>query len=86
MSDKELCDMRGARISMIYQEPMAALNPSIKIGPQVDEVFKLHRPEISVEDRKKETIKLFEQMRWPQSSRIYDSYPHQVLAGNVSGW
>ena len=81
MSDKELCDMRGARISMIYQEPMAALNPSIKIGPQVDEVFKLHRPEISAEDRKKETIKLFEQMRLPQPPRIYDSYPHQVSGG-----
>ena len=81
MSDKELCNMRGACISMIYQEPMAALNPSIKIGPQVDEVFKLHRPEISAEDRKKETIKLFEQMRLPQPPRIYDSYPHQVSGG-----
>lgn len=81
MTDKELCDMRGARISMIYQEPMAALNPSIKIGKQVDEVFKLHRPEISAEDRKKETLKLFEQMRLPQPPRIYDSYPHQVSGG-----
>ena len=81
MTDKQLCDMRGARISMIYQEPMAALNPSIKIGPQVDEVFKLHRPEISAADRKAETIKLLEQMRLPQPPRIYDSYPHQVSGG-----
>jgi peptide/nickel transport system ATP-binding protein len=80
-TDAELNQMRGARISMIYQEPMAALNPSIKIGKQVDEVFKLHRPEIGNEDRKKETLKLFEQMRLPMPPRIYDSYPHQVSGG-----
>ena len=46
-SEKELSEMRGDRISMIYQEPMAALNPAMKIGRQVDEVFKLHCPEIA---------------------------------------
>ncbi|MEM7521015.1 MAG: ABC transporter ATP-binding protein [Pseudomonadota bacterium] len=81
MSDKELNEMRGARISMIYQEPMAALNPSLKIGKQVDEVFALHRPEVSAGDRKKETLKLLEQMKLPQPPRIYDSYPHQVSGG-----
>ncbi|MEM7214168.1 MAG: ABC transporter ATP-binding protein [Pseudomonadota bacterium] len=80
-SNEQLNDMRGARISMIYQEPMAALNPSIKIGTQVDEVFKLHRPEISSEDRKQETLKLFEQMKLPTPERIYGSYPHQVSGG-----
>ncbi|MCH2077971.1 MAG: ABC transporter ATP-binding protein [Rhodobacteraceae bacterium] len=81
MPDKELNEIRGARISMIYQEPMAALNPSIKIGKQVDEVFELHRPEIKAEDRKKETLKLLEQMKLPTPPRIYDSYPHQVSGG-----
>ncbi|MEO0677102.1 MAG: ABC transporter ATP-binding protein, partial [Pseudomonadota bacterium] len=81
MPDKELNEIRGARISMIYQEPMAALNPSLKIGRQVDEVFELHRPEIKPEDRKKETLKLLEQMKLPTPPRIYDSYPHQVSGG-----
>ncbi|MEO0485979.1 MAG: ABC transporter ATP-binding protein [Pseudomonadota bacterium] len=81
MPDKELNQIRGARISMIYQEPMAALNPSLKIGKQVDEVFELHRPEIKPEDRKKETLKLLEQMKLPTPPRIYDSYPHQVSGG-----
>ncbi len=80
-SQDRLNDMRGARISMIYQEPMAALNPSIKIGKQVDEVFKLHRPEISQDKRKQETLKLFEQMKLPTPERIYGSYPHQVSGG-----
>ncbi|MEM9370219.1 MAG: ABC transporter ATP-binding protein [Pseudomonadota bacterium] len=77
----ELNDIRGARISMIYQEPMAALNPSIRIGEQVDEVFKLHRPDITAEERKQETLKLFEQMHLPSPERIYRSYPHQVSGG-----
>ncbi|WP_343562711.1 ABC transporter ATP-binding protein [Kiloniella sp. b19] len=80
-TDEELNDMRGARISMIYQEPMAALNPSIKIGAQVDEVFELHRPDIDKKGRKAETIKLFEQMKLPSPERIYESYPHQVSGG-----
>ncbi|MEM6941243.1 MAG: ABC transporter ATP-binding protein [Pseudomonadota bacterium] len=81
MTDGELNALRGARISMIYQEPMAALNPAIKIGKQVDEVFALHRPEISAAQRREETIKLLEQMKLPQPPRIYDSYPHQVSGG-----
>lgn len=81
MGDDELNELRGARISMIYQEPMAALNPAIKIGKQVDEVFALHRPEIGAEERKQETLKLFEQMKLPTPPRIYDSYPHQVSGG-----
>ncbi|MFV0475161.1 MAG: dipeptide ABC transporter ATP-binding protein [Pikeienuella sp.] len=80
-SEAELNALRGARISMIYQEPMAALNPSMRIGPQVDEVFKLHRPEIGATERKRHTLELFEQMRLPDPERIYRSYPHQVSGG-----
>ena len=81
LSNAELNEIRGARISMIYQEPMAALNPAIKIGPQVDEVFALHRPEIASDERKAETLKLLAQMKLPTPPRIYDSYPHQVSGG-----
>ncbi len=77
----ELNELRGARISMIYQEPMAALNPTLKIGAQVEEVFKLHRPEIGASERKEETLKLLESMKLPEPPRIYDSYPHQVSGG-----
>ncbi len=81
LSQKELNTIRGAKISMIYQEPMAALNPSIRVGKQVDEVFALHRPEIKPEDRKIETLKLLEQMKLPTPERIYSSYAHQVSGG-----
>lgn len=81
MSHAELNKLRGARIAMIYQEPMAALNPAVRIGKQVNEVFKLHRPEISRRQRKEETLKLLVQMKLPEPTRIYDSYPHQVSGG-----
>jgi peptide/nickel transport system ATP-binding protein len=81
LGKKQLNEIRGARISMIYQEPMAALNPAMTIGRQVDEVFELHRPEIAKADRKKETLKLLEQMKLPEPPRIYSSYPHQVSGG-----
>ena len=81
LSQKELNKLRGANISMIYQEPMAALNPSIRVGKQVDEVYALHRPEIKAENRKKETLKLFDQMKLPNPERIYSSYAHQVSGG-----
>ncbi|QBY01629.1 ABC transporter ATP-binding protein [Rhodophyticola sp. CCM32] len=81
MRDEELNKLRGARISMIYQEPMAALNPAMKIGKQVDEVFALHRTDIPKAGRKAETLKLLAQMKLPTPRRIYDSYPHQVSGG-----
>lgn len=81
LSQIQLNTLRGARISMIYQEPMAALNPSIRVGKQVDEVFALHRPEIKPKDRKAETLKLLNQMKLPTPERIYSSYAHQVSGG-----
>jgi len=81
MSASELRNIRGARISMIGQEPMAALNPGMRVGMQVDEVFELHQPEINKKQRHLETIKLFEQMGLPTPERIYKSYPHQISGG-----
>ena len=81
LSQLQLNKLRGARISMIYQEPMAALTPSIRVGKQVDEVFALHSPEIDPNDCKKETLKLLEQMKLPTPDRIYSSYAHQVSGG-----
>ena len=53
LSQNKLNELRGANISMIYQEPMAALNPSVKVGKQIEEVFELHRFEIQKNERKK---------------------------------
>jgi len=81
MTTKEINSLRGDKISMIGQEPMAALNPSIKVGRQVDEVFQLHQLNLNSEQRKLETLKLFKQMGLPKPERIYNSYPHQISGG-----
>ena len=81
LKQSELNKLRGANISMIYQEPMAALNPSVKVGKQIEEVFKLHRPEVQKQQRKAETLKLLQEMQLPTPERIYQSYPHQVSGG-----
>ncbi len=80
-NEEKLNEIRGNRISMIYQEPMAALNPAMKIGFQLDEVFQLHRKEINKDQRKLESLKLLEQMQLPSPDRIYSSYPHQISGG-----
>ena len=81
LSDEALRQLRGSRIAMIYQEPMTALNPAMTAGRQVDEVFQFHRPEFSPEQRREETLTLFEQMHLPTPKRIYESYPHQISGG-----
>ncbi len=81
MGPAALNRLRGDRISMIYQEPMAALNPAMKIGRQVDEVFALHRPDIPAGARRAQTLELFSQMRLPDPPRIAESFPHQVSGG-----
>ena len=81
LSQSELNKLRGAKISMIYQEPMAALNPSVKVGKQIEEVFELHRPDVQKNQRKAEIVKLLEEMQLPTPERIYQSYPHQVSGG-----
>jgi peptide/nickel transport system ATP-binding protein len=80
MSDEELREIRGSRISMIYQEPMASLNPAMKIGEQLCEVPIFHES-ISIEEARERSIKLIEQVKLPEPERIMDSYPHQLSGG-----
>lgn len=80
-SEAELRAMRGAQVSMIYQEPMAALNPSMRVGEQLSEVFQFHRPDLSVSERERDSLALLEAMHLPSPRRIYDAFPHQISGG-----
>ena len=73
--------IRGNYVSMIFQEPMTALNPVFRIGAQVDEVISLHNPEMSKEDVKKRTIEMLELVGIANSEGVYRMYPHELSGG-----
>ncbi|MGM0635790.1 MAG: ABC transporter ATP-binding protein [Bacteroidota bacterium] len=80
LSEKEIRKIRGAEISMIFQEPMSSLNPSMKCGQQVVEVLQQHK-KISAKQAEKEVISLFEKVKLPRAKSIFKSYPHQISGG-----
>ncbi len=79
-SDRELRQWRGSRMSMIFQEPMTALNPLMRLGKQVQEVILEHRKTTPKEARK-QVLDLFHDVRLPRPEKIYASYPHQISGG-----
>jgi peptide/nickel transport system ATP-binding protein len=79
-SDAAMCDIRGNRIGMIFQEPMTALNPVHSIGRQVAEPLRLHRG-LSADAARKEAIALLDRVGIPDAARRIDAYPHQFSGG-----
>ena len=80
MSEEELRQLRGSLISMVYQEPMASLNPSMRVGRQLMEVPIFHE-NISETEAEARALKMLEHMHLPEPKRIFDSYPHQISGG-----
>lgn len=81
MPIEKMQDIRGGKVSMIFQEPMTALNPVFRIGEQIDEVIALHNPEMSKEDVKKRTIEMIELVGIANSEGVYRMYPHELSGG-----
>lgn len=80
LSAKEFQHIRGKQISMIFQEPMSSLNPSLKCGFQVQEIL-LQHTNLTKAQAKAETLQLFEQVKLPNPEIIFDKYPHQISGG-----
>ena len=78
--EEEMLAIRGGRIAMIFQEPMVALNPLMKVGAQTDEIFRVHT-DISAQDRRRRVLELFSDVHLPDPERIPDSYPHELSGG-----
>ena len=74
-------ELRGNKISMIFQEPMTSLNPVFRIGDQVDEVIKLHHHEMSKEDIKARTLEMLELVGIANKEGVYRMYPHELSGG-----
>ncbi|WP_284163090.1 ABC transporter ATP-binding protein [Frigidibacter sp. SD6-1] len=80
MSDEELRHIRGKEIAMIYQEPMASLNPAMKIGKQLMEVPMIHEG-VSADEARKRALEVVRDVRLPDPERILNSFPHQLSGG-----
>ena len=81
MPIKAMEKIRGNVVSMIFQEPMTSLNPVFRIGFQLDEIIKLHNPEMSDEEVKERSIDSIRMVGIPDAEGIYNRYPHELSGG-----
>ena len=80
LSEREMRELRGNEIAMIFQEPMTSLNPVYTCGDQVMEAILLHQ-KVSKKVAKSLTIDLFKEVQLPRPENIFESYPHQISGG-----
>ncbi|MFH5773839.1 ABC transporter ATP-binding protein [Paracoccus sp. NGMCC 1.201697] len=80
LTQAQMRELRAARIAMIFQEPMTALNPVLRVGDQIMEVMELHTG-LSAAERRARAIAIMEQVHLPDVPRIFQSYPHQLSGG-----
>lgn len=80
--DKKLYQsFQGDQMSMVFQEPMTSLNPTMKVGKQIAEMLILHKKELTKEERKEMVLKSLESVGLHNIEQVYDSYPHQLSGG-----
>jgi len=79
-SEERLRELRCTRMSMIFQEPMTALNPVMSCGNQIDEVLRTHTS-MSQNERRARILDILEQVHLPEPARMAASYPHQLSGG-----
>ena len=79
-SETRLRELRCARMSMIFQEPMTALNPVMRCGEQIDEVLRIHTG-LNPRERRAKVLDILQQVHLPDPARMLASYPHQLSGG-----
>lgn len=80
MNEAALRMIRGAKIAMIFQEPMTSLNPLMSCGMQVVEAIRQHRL-VSKREAKQEALQLFQKVQLPDPEQMFNKYPHQISGG-----
>lgn len=79
-TSKEMCAIRGNKISMIFQEPMTSLNPVFTIGHQLQDVFIVHR-NMKRREAREAALKMLQTVRIPSPEKVLDYYPNQLSGG-----
>ncbi len=79
-SARDLENLRGDTVSMVFQEPMTSLNPVFRCGNQVTENIRKHK-KVDAKKAKSEAINLFQEVKLPTPERIFSSYPHELSGG-----
>ncbi len=79
-SDERLRTLRGEKMAMIFQEPMTALNPVLRVGDQIGEMLEIHT-DLSASARKAKVIEAMRDVSLPDPEKMYRSYPHQLSGG-----
>jgi len=77
----EIRALRGRELAMIFQEPMTALNPVMRIGAQVEEAIRVHAPELSQTEIRRRALESLERASVPEPARRARQYPHQLSGG-----
>ena len=81
LKDKEMQEIRGKKMAMIFQDPMSSLNPSFSIGLQIEEMFITHQKELSKKERKIKVLELLDQVGIPDPEKRINSFPHELSGG-----
>jgi peptide/nickel transport system ATP-binding protein len=79
-SDRDLADLRGNAVAMIFQEPMTSLNPSFTIGDQITEAILRHRP-VSKQEAEARALDMLRRVRIPTPEKRFHDYPHKLSGG-----
>jgi peptide/nickel transport system ATP-binding protein len=81
MSDEELREFRGNRISHIFQNPQNGLNPVYTVGRQISEAIRIHHEDVSKKEAREEAVDLLDRTGIPEASARIDDYPHEFSGG-----
>jgi peptide/nickel transport system ATP-binding protein len=79
--EAELRKVRGAEIAMVFQDPMTSLNPVYRLGDQVVEAIRAHRPEVGKDEARERAAELLDSVGIPDPRRRVDAYPHELSGG-----